>query len=348
MARRKTKEQLLQELEDKYSGLLAKSFFGAIAEITDSVVLDQFVTALEAKDFEKAIRALNLDNAAFSQIVTVLRSAFEETGMTIASTIPARIMPDGVTAKFRFDVRNNRAEQWLANQSSTLVTRIVEDTRTAVRLRLESGLIEGSNPRTTALDIVGRIDPVTKRRKGGIIGLNGPQEQWVRNARNELREQNPEQLQNYLTRKMRDKRFDTHVRKAINDEKPIPVNIQQKMIGRYHDNMLKLRGDTIGRSETIETLNRAQWESYTQSVEKGVVKTVLKKWDSAGKDGRTRDSHLALDEVAPVALDRPFISPVTGDGMLFPGDRSLGASGEDTVNCRCRVRYVIDYFEGIK
>ncbi len=88
-----------------------------------------------------------------------------------------------------------------------------------MRITLERGQLEGNNPRVTALDIVGRIDPVTKKRVGGVIGLTNNQEQWVANGRRYL-----EQLDSkYFNLELRDKRFDGTVKKAIEAGKPLPA-----------------------------------------------------------------------------------------------------------------------------
>jgi hypothetical protein len=50
-----------------------------------------------------------------------------------------------------------------------------------------------------------------------------------------------------------------------------------------------------------------------------------------------------MDGQEVVGFDAPFIAP-DGSRMMFPGDTSLGAPGEQTIQCRCferiRVRYI--------
>jgi hypothetical protein len=45
-----------------------------------------------------------------------------------------------------------------------------------------------------------------------------------------------------------------------------------------------------------------------------------------------------------ILFDEPFVSP-SGDRLMFPGDRSLGASADETVQCRCRVEYRVDWIK---
>ena len=45
-----------------------------------------------------------------------------------------------------------------------------------------------------------------------------------------------------------------------------------KLITRYKSSLLKLRGDTIARTETIQSLNRSQHEALMQAADMGAVK----------------------------------------------------------------------------
>lgn len=337
-----TMQKKLAALRVKYAAILSDAFFESVSNITDNVALGQLISAIERGDFESAVQILGVDRTAFRPLERASAELFEETGNITATAINATAVRRGVrgaSAQFRFDVRATRAENWLNLHSSTLITRIADDTRAAVRMRLEEGMVTGRNPRNVALDIIGRIDPGTGRRVGGIVGLTGPQERYLRNARDELAGGD---LANYLTRKARDKRFDKYALRALQDGTPIPADIQAKMAARYSDNLLKVRGEAIARTEMIESLNHAQFEAFEQARDQGKIQDARKVWDSAGNDGRTRDSHLKLDGTA-VGLNEPFVSPATGRSMMFPGDSSMGADGEDIINCRCRVRYDVDF-----
>jgi len=331
----------LKDLRKKYEKSIGSAFFDSIQSIKDTAPIAAIVAAIESREFERAVDLLNINSASLRPVDRTMAQAFEDAGSVTAGALAAGARSQrgrGAQAAFRFDVRNRRAESWLAGQSGTLITRILDDTRDAVRLALQDGMLAGRNPRSVALDIVGRIDPGTGRRTGGIVGLSGPQSGFVRNARGELSGGN---LLNYLNRRARDKRFDVYVNRAIKDGIDIPSDIQSKMIARYTDNLLRIRGEAIGRTEAIRSLNQGQFEAMQQGVETGTVQAVRKIWDSAGDD-RTRESHAELDGEM-VGIDEPFISPTTGASLMFPGDASMGAPGEDTINCRCRVRYDVDF-----
>src|SRR5205814_64369 len=95
---------------------------------------------------------------------------------------------------------------------------------------LSAGLQAGANPRTTALDLVGRIASSTGQREGGIIGLTSSQEEWVRAYRSDLESDNPALA---LSRALRDKRFDRTVLKAAKNNEPLPSALVDKMVTSY-------------------------------------------------------------------------------------------------------------------
>lgn len=68
-------------------------------------------------------------------------------------------------------MRNTAVENWLRDHGAELVKQVTDDQIAAIRLAIQKGIEAGRNPRNIALDIVGRIDKITGRRVGGIIGL---------------------------------------------------------------------------------------------------------------------------------------------------------------------------------
>lgn len=336
----------IKKLAALYGHELDADFIRGLTTMVSDVVLVDLIRAIELGNIDLVLRVIGVDPTVFSPMQQTMTNGFNAGGQVVQEALPPRRMDMGVKAVFRFDVRNVRAEQWLSSRSGTLISRITNDIRDGVRARLRAGMERGDNPRRVALDIIGRIDRATGRRVGGIIGLNGPQSQWVNNATNELSGLDKQSLGNYLKRIQRDKRFDSHVNRAINDGIRIPSEIQQKMIGRYTDNLTRLRGSTIGRTEMIEALNRSNWEAFTQAREQGAIKKVSKKWMSAGDDGRTRDSHLLMHGTT-VPIEDPFVLD-DGSQLMYPGDATLGAAADQIINCRCESEYIVDFFEDVK
>lgn len=342
-------KQLFDLLRLKYDQKIAEGFLASINDLRSQADVDRLVEAIKAGKIDEAINALHIQVTAFDPMLEQIRLGFTEAGNNAVNDMPDLTTNSGeIAAVVRFSVRNPRAEDWLRTTSSELVTNITDDQRVAVRQALAAGLEAGDNPTKTALDIVGRVNPATGNRDGGVIGLTAQQESFVSNARAELESGDPTKLRAYLDRTLRDQRFDGVVLKAISNEQIIDPQNVEKIIGRYKDGLLKYRGDSIGRTESLTALRSGQYEAYKQAIETGALaNTAVKKtWQTAG-DNRVRDSHDALDGETVDNIDAPFTSPLSGAEMLFPGDTSLGAGPEEIIACRCEVVYQADFLGAI-
>jgi hypothetical protein len=335
----------VEALLEQFEPILRIAFLEAIKDITDQAEILKIAEALERRDIDAALRAVHLDPAAFRALDQAIAQVFTTAGSATAAALPTIVGADGLKVIFRFDARNYRAESWLAEYSSREITRIVEDQRDAIRAALTSGLERGTNPRTTALDIVGRINQGSKRREGGIIGLTSTQERYVDSARAELLSGDSTLLRNYLTRGRRNERFDGYVMRAIESGEPIDADVVARAIGKYSDSLLELRGETIARTETMASLNQARKEAMQQAIDGGAVRVdlVTKVWRSAG-DSRVRDSHREMNGQT-VKLNEKFVSP-SGAVLDFPGDPQAPVA--EIANCRCTYETRVDYLADIE
>jgi hypothetical protein len=326
----------LLELIDRFTPELRKAFLASVQDIKDSARIGDIVKAIERGDITAAVNAIGLEPAAFRPLTAGVETAFEQGGIFTAAQFQR---PVGGAA-FRFDVRNSRAEAWLRDYSSTAITRITDEQISLVQQSLMNGMNAGVNPRTMALDIIGRVGP--NGREGGIIGLNAPQERYLANARRELENLDA----NYFNRELRDRRFDPTVRKAISSGTPLTQTQIDQLSTRYSDNLLQWRGETIARDQSITALNQSQNEAAQQLVDSGAAdpRDITREWDSAG-DNRTRETHRDADG-QKVGMNEPFILGTAR--LMYPGDSSLGAPPEETINCRCTVRLRVDYIAAYK
>lgn len=337
-----TLKQILLKLVDKFIPDIRDAFISSIRDVSDRASISEITNAIRDGDLEKAFRRTGMSEAALRPLTATIERAFETTGVTIMDSYPKTARNLDGRVMFRFDVRNSRAERWLREQSSSLVSTITDDARRAVQNTITDGVRAGTNPRNIALDIIGRIDTASGQRIGGVIGLAPNQERWAARTRVML-----EQLDSrYFTRELRDKRFDRTVAAAIRDGKPLSSDTIAKLMTRYRDNVLRYRGETIGRTEANQALNRADFEATQQAIESGAVKAsdVEKIWDATG-DKRTREDHMMMDGQT-VAFDAPFVFP-DGSQAMFPGDISLNAPAEQIIQCRCRFRTRIDWARGV-
>ena len=106
----------------------------------------------------------------------------------------------------------------------------------------------------------------------------------------------------------------------------------QKMATRLKNVSEKSLKDSIriARTETTRVQNSAKMDIGKEGQRLGF--TMYKRW-IATTDGRVREDHKEMNgDEKP--QDEPFVLP-DGSKMMFPGDISMGAPPEQTINCRC-------------
>lgn len=342
---RRSDAAIIEELLDRFDEHLKAAFLDAIADIRDNITLRVVVERLEKGDVSGAIEAMHLDADAFAKLEMAIREAYNSGGQATVANLPRLTDPQGNRVVFRFGVRNLEAETWLRDHSSQLVSRVVDDQRVAIRTALTEGLEQGQNPRSTALNVIGRISRQSNRREGGIIGLSAAQERYVANAREELASGDPARLQAFLGRERRDKRFDRTIAKAIREEKPLDQEMINRIVGRYSDRLLELRGTMLARTETMMALHKSRDDAIRQQIDAGKLdaRDVTKLWRSAG-DMRVRHTHRLLHgKTAP--MEGAFQS-VSGATLRYPGDPTAPAS--EIIGCRCLVEYKISFFAAVE
>lgn len=301
--------------------------------------------AIERNDLDAAAQTLNIDPSSFRQLSKAVSDVYEAGGDEAAGKVPKITENNGSTALFRFDIAHPTAAQDLRQHSSNLITGIVDDQRQVIRDILADGIQKGRAPRRTALDLVGRVNAITGKREGGVIGLSSVQARYVENMRERLLSGDPKEMEKVFGMTRRDKRFDATIRAAIRDGKPLDQATVTRMTMRYSDRMLQLRGETIARTETMSAFNKGQMASMQQAIQEGRVSSsiVVKQW-KAFLDEKTRFSHRELNNTAVGFYDL-FETP-RGRFMAYPGDPQGGA--EECVNCRCWLDVKIDFLADIE
>jgi hypothetical protein len=327
----------MSKLTETNQRRVLKAFADSIKSVKNNTQISALQAAVEANDLDQVLRVAGLDRSAFVAFEESVQRAYIEGGVVTASQI-GRIPIDDGSVAFRFNVRAPEAEQWIREHSSKRIVEILDDQREAIKTTLDAGIALGSNPRTTALDIVGRINPATRNREGGIIGLTNQQAGFINNARQELINLDSA----YFTRALRDKRFDATIKKAIETGKPLTNEQITKAITQMENRALRFRGENIARTESLNALRAGQYQAIAQATEVGDIESqdVVRVWNSSG-DERTRIDHSIMDG-QEVGLDEPFTAP-DGSQLMFAGDDSLGAPAEQVINCRCIVDTKIDF-----
>ncbi len=382
----------LDELLAKLEPRLRDAFREAMLTLRAGIDVKALEAALRAGDIDAAIDALSIDRSVFSGYMVERQAAFVEAGGAVAEALtksraaafrrapapslvgpavpperplpPTLAAPGGGDISFRFDMVNPRAESKIRTEAATRVVGYVDEQVETARRVIADGFARGEGPQTIATDIAGRINPISKRREGGIVGLSDPQVSYVENMRKRLLSDDPDEMLKVLGsfdkdgkwkegtgQTLRDRRFDRSIQKAIRDVaagKPNPLTREKvaEMTAKYSDRLLARRAEDIARTETASGVEMARAESTKQALEKaGLPDAALtKEWVHQGGIRHARDGHLAMNGKTVEGLDMPFILP-DGSVMLYPHDPDGGV--KNNANCRCRGDHAIEWAYGL-
>lgn len=330
----------IEALIEDWAPQLQRAFLDAVYAMRDRAQIELIAELLEKGDVDGAIRAVGLDPVSLRTFDETLAKAFEAGGRAVTDSIPALREASGHILKVLFDVRNPAAQEWLRTHSSWLITEVMADQREMIRNFLVAGMEAGNNPKTVALDLVGRVNKRTGRREGGVIGLTSSQSEWVRSYEARLRSGDPAQMRAAMEMELGDERFDPTVEKAIREGKPIPAAKITKMVEAYKNRALRYRAEVIGRTEAMTSLHEAQMQGWRQAIDRGQVKveTLVKVWASA-RDERVRGTHRVLNGQA-IPFEASFVSP-SGATLRYPGDPK--APVREIAMCRCHMTVRMDF-----
>ena len=254
---RRQMNELLRRLEKP----VQDAFALAIKNARNRAQIQVLENAVIAGDIDTILFAAGIRDGMWSPLSESIRNAYAQGGAFAMTSGAAKRL------KTEFDINNPRAEQWLRIRSSQLITGfLMPEQRAAIQTTLEAGMFAGKNPRATALDIVGRIG-ANGKRAGGVLGLTNQQAQFVLNMADDLENLN----ERYFDRTLRDRRYDKSVRASFDAGKPLPKATRDKIVDRYSARMLKHRGDTIGRTETLRAISESADEALRQVVDDGLA-----------------------------------------------------------------------------
>lgn len=331
---------VMAQLMNVHDKKLRDAFLSSVADIRNAAVVSVVVSRLERGDVLGAVEALQVEPEAYAKLEQALTDAYNAGGGATVDQLPAIRDEDRNRVLFRWGIRNTVGEAWLRDYSASMVTRIADDQREAIRAAFTGGLMLGDNPRQTTINVIGRISRATGKREGGVIGLTSPQEQFVSNARAELSSGDEARMADYLERGRRDKRFDAVVRQAIKDGKKLDAETVSRIVGRYADRLLQLRGDSIGLNETMTALARSRKDAIAIQIISGKLdaQDVRKVWKHTPQE-HPRLSHVAMNGKS-VRWDEMFVLP---DGTQIDYPHAPDAPAKDTIFCKCHFMFKIDY-----
>lgn len=332
MLKRLSPREVLENLAHEWEATLAREWLDAIRAITSAVVLKDLVAELERGNIERAVALLGIDAERFARFEGSLVQAYNAGGQAVVGSMPNLRNPDGNRVVFSWGVRNTPAEQALRNHAAGLVDGLVGEQLGNVRSVLVDGLARGQNPRQTALALVGKINPRTRVREGGLIGLTPSSVQTLDKIYAGLRSGDAQAMRGYLGYALRDKRFDGHVRRALEQDGTVPADAVDRIVTAYSNRALKHRAENLALTETNIALAKAKADAFQQQIDAGKLEAedVVKTW------GRSVSKEKREDHLAMAGQTVPFSGLFTlPDGTQCTGPHDPNLPAHHLVGCKC-------------
>lgn len=270
--------------------------------------LEEIADLIEAGRLSQALAVADRIGPGVS---TALEGAYVAAGLSAAEVLRSQ-----TGSLMEFNSLNARAQSYLTAQRLRLVRELSDETRRAARVLIDDAFQRGLAPVEQA------------RALQHSIGLTERQARAVANYRRLLERGSAEALE----RRLRDRRFDPSVRRAISGERALTRDQIDRMVERYRERYVRYRAQTIAETESRAAVHAGDEELWRQAIEEGEISAdrIVNTWRTRG-DARVRDSHRSMDGQSQAFGDL-FVSG-RGNQLRFPGDPNAPAA--DTVRCRC-------------
>lgn len=299
-------DQLLAETDEVFRDAFAQY----VANVKSERVINAITERLEAGDIEGAIDIVRSHVVVLGQSVP---EAIQIAGAAAAVEAVGELGASSVA--FAFDPTNPRAAAIIRNETLGLIREFTDKQIEVTRDALANAFMEGDGTAATA------------RAFRDSIGLTRYYQARVASFRAGL-ELNSATT---LDRKLRDRRFDRTVQRAIESGKPLRREQIDTMVDHYRARQLADRAETIARTESVRATSIAREESFQQLADQtGLKSRMLRIWNST-LDKRTRDWHVTMNGQTR-RIGEAFVDG-QGNRLMFPGDPN--APARTTINCRC-------------
>ena len=300
----------LEALVSSFEREFATAFILLVSNIKSDLTINQVITLLEAGLVQEAIDRVEASILSFADVVV---------GATVTSgQSTAAFLQNALNVVVSFDQTNDLAIGPLRETRFRLISGLREAQVEAIRNTLIEGASQGLNPREQA------------RRLRSSIGLTPRQTRAVQAYRSALESNSV----SALTRQLRDRRFDSTVRRAASSGEPLTQIQIDRMVNRYVERSVAHRAEVIARTEALSAVHQGNDIMYQQAVSNGVLDPtrVIRDWNTAG-DGRVRDTHDGMNGQRR-GFGEDFVTDA-GVRLRYPGDPQ--APAQETVECRCIV-----------
>lgn len=290
---------------------LGGSWLDVIDRLRDLNELDDIEERIRSHDYEGAIQGVQ---DAAEKYAADIHAGYVHAGQTTAKWLDGQV--DEIV---RFDVSNDRATKWAKENTATLRDGWSQEMRETVNQVVSTGVQESRNPREIARDL------------RTSIGLTPSQAAAVDSYRKALESGD---FSNALGRELSDGRSDRSVASAQRRGVALDPAQIDGMVERYRQNYVGYRAETIARTESLRAVHAGNEELMQQAIDGGDVDAaqLTRTWNHAGRGKDSRPGHIAMAD-KPKAFGEPFVNPVTGESLDYPGDPDADPS--ETVCCRC-------------
>jgi hypothetical protein len=320
-------DAILAQMEPRIREVFIRAIYLARAGIDVAALIE----ALQASDIERAVRLFRLDDAALFPLEDAVRATFIAGGQAV-------VAPAGLRGAWGFNGRHLRAEQWTRNIGSTLIQGIRDDTLEMARKVITAGLQEGFTPQKVQRDLTGTLNKLTGQREGGFLGLTTQQADSIITGRAKLASGDPALMREYLDLKLRDRRNDPAIRKAIAEGRPIRGAELEKIIRGHQSKALKYRGEMIAKNEAFTAQAAGRDEAYRQMLDRPDVVDVTARWQH-NLSREPRPDHVEMSGTV-ISLRKGEAFEFSDARMKHPHDPAGGA--KHSIGCRCIAVYRVE------
>lgn len=284
MARETAQQRKIRLLLERLDPSVQEAFTVAIQAARRQVNITALIEALDRGDLGAAVRLLQLPQGVLFPLEEAIRQAYVEGGRMVAIAAPSALIG--------FNGGTPRALSWLRELSSTRIQGIMADTMEATRSALIAGREQGMGSKAIARMITGTR--VGTQRVGGILGLTTQQADSIMSGRAKLASGDPKLMREYLSLKLRDRRYDKAIKTAISEGRAITGPQLDKILEGHKSKALAYRGKLIAQNETFQALEAGRSEAIAQALENPDVEGASKRWQwNFSKD--PRPEHQAMD-----------------------------------------------------
>ena len=326
MARPNAQQRQINALLAKLEPAVQEAFNVAIQAARRQVNVTALIEALDRGDLGAAVRLLQLPQGVLFPLEDAIRAAYVEGGKMVAIAAPSALIG--------FNGSTPGAVAWLQELSSTRIQGIVDDTLEATRAALVAGRDQGMGSKAIARMITGTKQGT--QRVGGILGLTTQQTDSIMSGRAKLASGDPKLMREYLNLKLRDRRYDAQIKKAIAEGRAITGPALDKILEAHKSKALAYRGKLIAKNETFSALEAGRREAIAQALQNPEVEGASKRWQH-NLSQEPREDHVAMSgTVVEYAADFAFPD---GTRMKYAHDPDGGAS--HNLGCRCITVYRI-------